>query len=85
MPDLFKKLIHARRETGVAAIGVDPDLYIELHQKLQGIVAETKLNLVFTIQPVGRAAVEKGKAHGGNCMNIPAEPQSCKSRLPHSN
>lgn len=58
-------------------IGVNADLYTELHRKLAGIVADSNLNLVFTIQPIGKAAVEKGKAHGGNCMNISAEPQSC--------
>ncbi|CZR54640.1 uncharacterized protein PAC_04524 [Phialocephala subalpina] len=65
-----------KRETGVASVRVDADVYLELHKKLQEIAADSPFTLVFTIQPIGPAAVEKGKAQGGNCMNIPSEPHS---------
>ncbi|KAE8449146.1 hypothetical protein EG329_008530 [Mollisiaceae sp. DMI_Dod_QoI] len=66
----------AKRETGTATVRVDSDLHVELHKKLQEIASDSKFTLVFTIQPIGKAAVEKGVTLGGNSMNISAEPQS---------
>ncbi|KAF8861918.1 FAD-binding domain-containing protein [Acephala macrosclerotiorum] len=65
-----------KRETGTTSVRVDSTVYLDLHKKLQEIVADSPFTLVFTIQPIGPAAVEKGKAQGGNCMNIPSEPHS---------
>lgn len=70
-------LTFSRRESGVVTIGVDAELYVELHKNLQEIVADSKFNLVFTIQPIGKAGIEKGNFYGGNCMKISPESQSC--------
>ena len=57
----------------------DAALYAELHTILQNIAKAPNVNLVFTFQPLGAPAVEKGIAKGGNVANIPAEQQSCTS------
>ena len=57
----------------------DAALYAELHTILQNIAKAPNVNLIFTFQPLGAPAVEKGIAKGGNVANIPTEQQSCTS------
>ncbi|KAH6674861.1 hypothetical protein B0J14DRAFT_699512 [Halenospora varia] len=66
----------AKRETGTAAVGLDLELYKELCELLQSIATSDQVALSFAFQPIGKAAVEKGKVSGGNSMNIPPINQS---------
>ncbi|KAF1959970.1 FAD-binding domain-containing protein [Byssothecium circinans] len=63
-------------ETGALTVKPDPALYAELHTILQNIAKAPNVTLLFTFQPLGAAAVAKGKSNGGNVANIPAEQQS---------
>ncbi|KAF2497905.1 FAD-binding domain-containing protein [Lophium mytilinum] len=68
----------AKRETATSTVGVDTELYADLHHILQEIVntIPQSISLAFTFQPIGPSAVKKGNKHGGNCLNISPERQS---------
>jgi len=52
---------------------------MRLHHELQEIMADAPASVPMTcnFQPVGQSTAGLGKSKGDNCMNIPAETQTC--------
>jgi hypothetical protein len=67
-----------RREAGALSLKANLDLHGEIPKILCDIATSSSISLACTIQPIGAPVVKKGQEVGGNSMNIPAEPQSCK-------
>ncbi|KAK2801839.1 hypothetical protein FQN50_007584 [Emmonsiellopsis sp. PD_5] len=65
-------------ETGALTIKVDADFYMEVYRLLQEVERGTSGEHTFicAIQPIGSAAVHKGKERGGNSLNLSEENQA---------
>lgn len=71
-----------RGEVGMLTIRIDEDLYLEILQLLQSIVNDNaSYSLAIVTDAIGPYTVKKGRAQGGNSLNISPENQSCESLL----
>ncbi|KAF1973574.1 FAD-binding domain-containing protein [Bimuria novae-zelandiae CBS 107.79] len=66
----------SRYAVGTITVRPNAAFYEEMHGLLEKIAREEGVTMMFTLQPLGAATVEKARASGGNVLNMRKEEQA---------